>query len=118
MLHALVVELGAHVVHAPEEAGWVPGYYSLLFEDPDGIRLEVDHVPGRGVFEPGVQRLNRPEPASERLRYRPSRPTAPGTATEDAVLALVSERAAMRAELQALQSSARATVVPLNRPRR
>src|SRR5262245_1333520 len=48
--------LGATVVHPPEEAPWVPGYYSVLFEDPDGIRLEVNHVPGKGVFEPGVQR--------------------------------------------------------------
>jgi catechol 2,3-dioxygenase-like lactoylglutathione lyase family enzyme len=61
-LHQLVKTLGAHVVHAPEEAGWVPGYYSLLFEDPDGIRLEVNHIPGRGVFEPGVQRLDMPTP--------------------------------------------------------
>jgi hypothetical protein len=34
----------------------VPGYYSVLFEDPDGIRLEVNHVPGKGVFDPGVER--------------------------------------------------------------
>lgn len=61
-LFAVVTELGAHVVHPPEEAGWVPGYYSLLFEDPDGIRLEVNHVPGRGVFEPGVERMPLPEP--------------------------------------------------------
>jgi catechol 2,3-dioxygenase-like lactoylglutathione lyase family enzyme len=52
----LVVELGARIVHASHEEGWVPGYYSVLFEDPDGIRLEVNHVPGRGVFEPGVER--------------------------------------------------------------
>jgi len=61
-VYAVVKELGAHIVHAPEEAGWVPGYYSLLFEDPDGIRLEVNHVPGRGVFEPDVERLELPEP--------------------------------------------------------
>ena len=29
----------------------VPGYYySLPFLDPDEIRLEVNHVPGKGVF--------------------------------------------------------------------
>jgi catechol 2,3-dioxygenase-like lactoylglutathione lyase family enzyme len=55
-IHALVQRLGAQVVHAPKESGWVPGYYSVLFEDRDGIRLEVNHIPGRGVFEPGVQR--------------------------------------------------------------
>ena len=56
-VHALVRQLGAHVVHEPREEEWVPGYYSVLFEDPDGIRLEVNHVPGKGVFEPGVKRL-------------------------------------------------------------
>jgi catechol 2,3-dioxygenase-like lactoylglutathione lyase family enzyme len=55
-VHALVASLGARVVHPPEEAGWVPGYYSVLFEDIDGIRLEVNHVPGKGVFDPGVTR--------------------------------------------------------------
>jgi catechol 2,3-dioxygenase-like lactoylglutathione lyase family enzyme len=53
---ALVTQLGATMVHPPEDGPWVPGYYSVLFEDPDGIRLEVNHVPGKGVFEPGVVR--------------------------------------------------------------
>jgi catechol 2,3-dioxygenase-like lactoylglutathione lyase family enzyme len=53
---AAVARLGARVVHPPEEGPWVPGYYSVLFEDPDGIRLEVNHVPGKGVFDQGVQR--------------------------------------------------------------
>jgi catechol 2,3-dioxygenase-like lactoylglutathione lyase family enzyme len=44
------------VVHAPEVGPWVPGYYSVLFEDPDGIRLEVNYVPGKGVLDPKVQR--------------------------------------------------------------
>jgi catechol 2,3-dioxygenase-like lactoylglutathione lyase family enzyme len=51
--HAFLVELGAKIVHAPEEGSWAPGYYSVLFEDPDGIRLEMNHVPGRGLLEPG-----------------------------------------------------------------
>lgn len=49
-VHALLVELGAHVVHPPEEGGFAPGYYSVLFEDPDGIRLEINHVPGKGLL--------------------------------------------------------------------
>jgi len=40
--------LGAPVVHGPQEDHFAPGYYSILFEDPDGIRLEVNHVPGKG----------------------------------------------------------------------
>lgn len=50
-VHALVAGLGATVVRAPREDGWAPGYYSTLFEDPDGIRLEVNHVPGKGLLE-------------------------------------------------------------------
>ncbi|MBW2294635.1 MAG: VOC family protein [Deltaproteobacteria bacterium] len=41
-------ELAAHVVHPPREDGFAPGYYSVLFEDPEGIRVEVNHIPGRG----------------------------------------------------------------------
>jgi hypothetical protein len=37
-------------VHPPEDGPWAPGYYSVLFEDPDGIRLEVNHVPGKGLL--------------------------------------------------------------------
>jgi hypothetical protein len=25
----------------------------VLFEDPDGVRLEVNHVPGQGLLTPG-----------------------------------------------------------------
>jgi catechol 2,3-dioxygenase-like lactoylglutathione lyase family enzyme len=49
-LHAFLVEQGAKIVHPPEEGVWAPGYYSVLFEDPDGIRLEMNHVPGKGLL--------------------------------------------------------------------
>ncbi len=42
--------LGAKIVHPPEDGPWAPGYYSVLFEDPDGVRLEVNHVPGKGLL--------------------------------------------------------------------
>jgi catechol 2,3-dioxygenase-like lactoylglutathione lyase family enzyme len=62
-VHALLVTLaGATVVHPAREEGWVPGYYSVLFEDPDGLRLEVNFVPGKGVFESGVERIESVEP--------------------------------------------------------
>jgi catechol 2,3-dioxygenase-like lactoylglutathione lyase family enzyme len=51
-VHELLQEMGAKVVHAPEEGPWAPGYYSVLFEDPDGIRLEVNYVPGKGLLAP------------------------------------------------------------------
>jgi catechol 2,3-dioxygenase-like lactoylglutathione lyase family enzyme len=54
-LHEFLVGIGAHVVHAPKEGVWAPGYYSVLFEDPDGIRLEMNHVPGRGLLEQGTR---------------------------------------------------------------
>lgn len=49
----LVDELRARIVHAPEEGRFAPGYYSVLFEDPDGVRVEVNHVPGKGHFGDG-----------------------------------------------------------------
>jgi catechol 2,3-dioxygenase-like lactoylglutathione lyase family enzyme len=46
--------LRARIVHPPEDGSqFAPGYYSLLFEDPDGVRVEVNHVPGKGHFGPG-----------------------------------------------------------------
>lgn len=50
----LVEQLDARIVHPPEESPqFAPGYYSVLFEDPDGIRVEVNHVPGKGHLGPG-----------------------------------------------------------------
>jgi catechol 2,3-dioxygenase-like lactoylglutathione lyase family enzyme len=53
-VHLFVKERGATVVHPPEESSWAPGYYSVLFEDPDGIRLEVNYVPGKGLLDSKV----------------------------------------------------------------
>lgn len=52
-IHAFVVDLGARIVRPPREDGFAPGYYSVLFEDPDGIRIEVNHVPGKGHLANG-----------------------------------------------------------------
>ena len=49
-VHAFLKSIGAKIVHPPEDGPWAPGYYSVLFEDPDGIRLEVNHVPGKGLL--------------------------------------------------------------------
>jgi len=49
-VHTYLLESEATVVHPPEDGEWAPGYYSVLFEDPDGIRLEVNHVPGKGLL--------------------------------------------------------------------
>jgi catechol 2,3-dioxygenase-like lactoylglutathione lyase family enzyme len=51
-LHTFLLGIGATIVHPPEDGPWAPGYYSVLFEDPDGIRLEMNHVPGKGLFAP------------------------------------------------------------------
>jgi len=48
--HAFLVKIGAKVVHGPQDDQFAPGYYSILFEDPDGVRLEINHVPGRGLL--------------------------------------------------------------------
>ena len=49
-LHARLLQLGALIVHPPREDRFAPGSYSVLFEDPDGVRLEMNHVPGKGLL--------------------------------------------------------------------
>jgi catechol 2,3-dioxygenase-like lactoylglutathione lyase family enzyme len=53
-LYRSLAAFDAELVRAPEEGPWAPGYYSMSFRDPEGIRLEVNHVPGKGVFEEGA----------------------------------------------------------------
>jgi catechol 2,3-dioxygenase-like lactoylglutathione lyase family enzyme len=49
-----VEELRAKIVHPPEDGPqFAPGYYSVLFEDPDGIRVEANFVPGKGHLGDG-----------------------------------------------------------------
>ena len=56
---SLLREMDATIVRGACEGHWAPGYYYVLFEDPDGIRLEGNFVPGQGVlaqdtsFNPG-----------------------------------------------------------------
>lgn len=52
---AFVTEIGGRIVHGPREDDWAPGYYSVLFEDPCGTRLEVNFVPGRGNLAEDVE---------------------------------------------------------------
>ncbi|MDH5672646.1 MAG: VOC family protein [Myxococcales bacterium] len=50
-LHASMRDFGATFVRPPEEGAWAPGYYSTLFEDPDGIRIEAVFIPGSGNLD-------------------------------------------------------------------
>ncbi len=43
-------QLNATVIRPPQDSDFAPGYYSTLFEDPDGIRIEVNFVPGKGLL--------------------------------------------------------------------
>jgi glyoxylase I family protein len=36
---------GAELESEPQEYGYLPGYYAVFFYDPDGIKLEILHVP-------------------------------------------------------------------------
>jgi len=46
---ALAEELrtrGARILDPPREYDYTPGYYAVFFADPDGIKLELVHIPG------------------------------------------------------------------------
>jgi catechol 2,3-dioxygenase-like lactoylglutathione lyase family enzyme len=51
---ALLRETGEQIVRGPEERTWHQDI-TILFEDPDGIRLEVNYVPGAGLLAEGTQ---------------------------------------------------------------
>jgi glyoxylase I family protein len=42
-------ERGAKIESGPEEYAYHPGYYAVFFYDPDGIKLEIVHVPGHAA---------------------------------------------------------------------
>jgi len=45
-LHARLVERGVRVLDAPAEyPRYAPGYYAVFFSDPDGLKLELVHMP-------------------------------------------------------------------------
>jgi catechol 2,3-dioxygenase-like lactoylglutathione lyase family enzyme len=37
---------GAEFESEPQEYAYIPGYYAVFFYDPDGLKLEIVHVPG------------------------------------------------------------------------
>ena len=41
-----VVQQGMTIESGPVEYDYAPGYYAVFFYDPDGIKLEVVHIPG------------------------------------------------------------------------
>jgi glyoxylase I family protein len=40
---------GAEIESGPQEYAYLPGYYAVFFHDPDGIKLEIVHVPGQAA---------------------------------------------------------------------
>jgi glyoxylase I family protein len=41
-----LVARGATVLDPPREYDYTPGYYAVFFTDPDGLKLELAHIPG------------------------------------------------------------------------
>ncbi|HCF30302.1 MAG TPA: bleomycin resistance protein [Cyanobacteria bacterium UBA11049] len=45
-LYKLILDIGATVLDRPAEYNqYAPGYYAVFFADPDGIKLELVHMP-------------------------------------------------------------------------
>ena len=43
--YAMLKEIGAKIIFPAEPGPFWPGYYSVVFEDPDGTRLEMNYIP-------------------------------------------------------------------------
>jgi glyoxylase I family protein len=39
----------AEIESGPEEYWYSPGYYAVFFYDPDGLKLEIVHIPGHAA---------------------------------------------------------------------
>ena len=46
-INGVAKQLSAKISYELEEEKFAPDYYSTLFEETDGIRIEVDFVPDR-----------------------------------------------------------------------
>jgi len=46
--YALLKEIGAKIIFPAEPGPFWPGYYSIVCEDPDGIRIEMNYIPEEG----------------------------------------------------------------------
>ncbi len=44
--YAWLVSVNAEIESEPQEYAYQPGYYAVFFHDPDGLKLEIVHVPG------------------------------------------------------------------------
>jgi catechol 2,3-dioxygenase-like lactoylglutathione lyase family enzyme len=47
--HDWAVAAGAEIETPPQEYAYMLGYYAVFFYDPDGIKLEIVHVPGHAA---------------------------------------------------------------------
>jgi catechol 2,3-dioxygenase-like lactoylglutathione lyase family enzyme len=45
---AMLNSIGAKIIREPELGPFWPGYYSVLCEDPDGIRIEMNYLAPEG----------------------------------------------------------------------
>ena len=46
---AWVSTQGVEIESGPEEYWYSPGYYAVFFYDPDGMKLEIVHIPGHAA---------------------------------------------------------------------
>ncbi|MBF95696.1 MAG: hypothetical protein CFH34_01508 [Alphaproteobacteria bacterium MarineAlpha9_Bin4] len=54
LLEKKLKSIKANIVRGPVNGTWAPGYFYILFEDPDKIRIEVNYVPNKGILEKNI----------------------------------------------------------------
>ena len=47
--YQLLLQIDAKILNSPAEYDYAPGYYAVFFTDPDGLKLELAHLPGLKV---------------------------------------------------------------------
>jgi catechol 2,3-dioxygenase-like lactoylglutathione lyase family enzyme len=44
-----LIQRGAEIESGPEAYAYQPGYYAVFFYDPDGLKLEIVHIPDQAA---------------------------------------------------------------------
>ncbi len=58
-VYALLLQMGANIVHPPAGGPWAPGYYSVLFGTPAALGLRSITSPGRVCWNRASQQTAR-----------------------------------------------------------
>jgi catechol 2,3-dioxygenase-like lactoylglutathione lyase family enzyme len=71
-LYVALLDRGVAILDPPAEYDFEPGYYAFFFADPDGLKLEIIHVPIEGSLSYWQEFSERGEPRASPENTEPA----------------------------------------------